>query len=123
MLKLAEKGIMPPGDAVQAIGAGRADTALAMAAGSAPLTEQVKTLRKHAAWSDLRKGVLIGGVGVALTLYGFLDDGQPGWLALILLFVGIGYIVLWYFEDRQMTAAAANPANPVPNPGPGDNPR
>ncbi|MCC6196667.1 MAG: hypothetical protein IT518_19610 [Burkholderiales bacterium] len=92
-LKLAEKGIAPP------------------------------EMRKHAAWSDLRKGVLFGGVGLALTVYGFLDDGQPGWLALILLFVGIGYVVLWHFEDRQMAASVANPANRSPDPGPGDTSR
>lgn len=122
MLKLAEKGVVQPGDALQAIGAGRAEPLLGAAAASAPLAEQVKSLRKQAAWSDLRKGVLLSGVGFAITLYAILDDRSPSWVGLVLLFVGIGYIVLWYFEDRQVTAAAAHPANPVPNPGPGDTP-
>jgi len=45
-------------------------------------------------------------------------------MALVLLFVGIGYIVLWYFEDQQVTAAAATAraAHPGPAPGPGDTP-
>ena len=30
-----------------------------------------------------------------------IDDGRPNWLGLVLLFVGIGYIVLWWFEDRH----------------------
>ena len=39
------------------------------------------------------------------------------WLGLVLLFVGVGYVVLWFFEDRQ---AGERTANPVPSPGPGD---
>lgn len=120
MLKLAERGVIPPAEAIHAIGTGRVAPALSAVDANTPVAEQVKKLRKEAAWSDLRKGVLIGGVGFALTLYGILDDRSPGWLALILLFVGIGYIVLWYFEDRQVTAAAERAADPVPAPGPGD---
>jgi hypothetical protein len=123
MLKLAEKGIVPPGEAVQAIGSGRVAPVLAAAAGNAPLVEQVKSMRKQAAWSDLRKGVLFGGVGLALTLYHLFEGDTPSWFALVLLFVGIGFIVLWYFEDRQATIAAATPANPASAPGPGDTPR
>jgi hypothetical protein len=124
MLKLAEKGIVPPGEAMQAIGAGRADAALGVAASSAPLAEQARALRKQAAWSDLRKGVLMGAIGFALVLYGIISDGDANVLGLVLLFVGVGYIVLWYFEDQQVTAAAAaaRAARPVPAPGPGDAP-
>ena len=117
MLKLAEKGIVPPAEAMAAIGAGRVDPVLGAAAATAPLAEQARALRKQAAWSDLRKGVLIGGVGFALTLYYLFEYGQATWLGLVLLFVGVGYVVLWFFEDRQ---AAERAANPVPSPGPGD---
>ena len=103
MVKLAERGILPPAEALQAVGTGRADTALAVA--SAPLSEQARTLRRAAAWSDLRKGVLMGAVGLATTFYSMLDDG-------------IGYCALWYFEDRQATVVPT--AAPVPAPGPGD---
>ncbi len=124
MLKLAEKGIVPPGEAMQAIGAGRVDAALGVAASNAPLAEQARALRKQAAWSDLRKGVLMGAIGLALVLYGIFSDGDANVLGLVLLFVGIGYTVLWYFEDQQVTAAAAaaRAARPVPAPGPGDTP-
>ena len=118
MLKLAEKGIVPPGEALQAIGTGQAASAIGVAAASAPLAEQARALRRQAAWSDLRKGVLMATVGLALTFYSMFESASPNWLGLVLLFVGIGYFVLWYFEDQQVTAArAAGPARPA---GPGD---
>lgn len=116
MVRLAERGILPPAEALQAVGTGRADAALGVAA--APLSEQARVLRRAAAWSDLRKGVLMGAVGLATTFYSMLDDGTANWLGLALLFVGIGYCALWYFEDRQTAVVPA--AAPVPTPGPGD---
>jgi len=117
MLKLAEKGIVPPAEAMAAIGAGRVEPVLGAASATAPLAEQARALRKQAAWSDLRKGVLLGTVGLALTFYSLFDDRSPNWLGLVLLFVGIGYCVLWYFEDQQMTAARAAAAPPSAGPG------
>jgi hypothetical protein len=35
-----------------------------------------------------------------------LDDGSPNSIGLILLFVGIGYIVLWWFEERQLAPSS-----------------
>ena len=99
MLRLAEKGIVPPADALQAVTAGRTD---AVVGPGAPLAEQAQSLARRAAWSDLRKGVIAGTIGLAICVHGVLEDRTPGWLGLILLFVGIGYIVLWYFEDRQV---------------------
>lgn len=120
MLKLAEKGIVPPADAMQAIGTGRTEAAIGMAAATAPLAEQARAIRKAAAWSDLRKGVLLGAVGFALTFYSLLDDASANWFGLVLLFVGIGYCVLWYFEDREAAAAVASVPAHAPVHGPGD---
>jgi hypothetical protein len=117
MLKLAEKGIVPAADAMTAVSTSRVEPVLGAAAAGAPLAEQARVLRKQAAWSDLRKGVLIGGVGFALTLYYLFEHGQATWLGLVLLFVGIGYVVLWFFEDRQ---AAERAGSPAPSPGRGD---
>jgi hypothetical protein len=50
----------------------------------------------------------MGTVGLALTFYSLFEDRSPNWLGLVLLFVGIGYCVLWYFEDQQVTAARAS---------------
>ncbi len=118
MLRLAEKGLIPPGEAMQAIGTDRVGQAAMLAAATAPLTEQARALRKAAAWSDLRKGVLLAAVGFALTLAGMIDDGSANWLGLVLMFVGLGFIVLWYFEDQQ-AGAAATASQPAPPPGPG----
>lgn len=114
MVKLAERGALPPAEAMQAVVGGRADAAIA--ATSVPLAEQARTLRRAAAWSDLRRGVLLAAVGLATTLYSLLDDATANWLGLALLFVGIGYCALWYFEDRQ--ASVVHPAVPAPAPGP-----
>ena len=101
MLKLAERGMVPPGEAMQAIASGGPEPALQSGPATASLYEQARSLRKRAAWSDLRKGVIIGAIGFAMTAYSMLDDGSPNGLGLVLLFVGIGFVVLWYLEDRQ----------------------
>ena len=101
MLKLAERGVVAPGEAMQALANGRPEPALQSGPATASLYEQARSLRKRAAWSDLRKGVIIGAIGFAMTAYSMLDDGSPNGLGLVLLFVGIGFVVLWYLEDRQ----------------------
>lgn len=113
MLRLAERGVVPPAEAMSAIASGRPGPALDNVPPSAPLYQQAQALRKRASWSDLRKGVLIGGVGLGLALWGLLDDGSPNGLGLILLFVGIGYGILWYLEERPGQAARSQ----VPPPG------
>ncbi len=90
---------------------------LATAAAAAPLYEQAKQIRRRAAWSDLRKGVFTGGVGLALTLYSLLDDREPNALGLVLLFVGIGFVVLWWFEERQLAPATGDAAAAGPSVG------
>lgn len=102
MLKLAERGVVPPAEAIAAMAASGA--ALETAPSTAPLYEQAKRVQKRAAWSDLRKGVILGGIGLGLTFWSMLDEGTANGLGLVLLFVGIGYIVLWYFEERRITA-------------------
>jgi Domain of unknown function (DUF6249) len=103
MLKLAERGVVTPTDAVTAMAAGSSAPSFATMPSTAPLYEQVKQVRKRAAWSDLRKGVLMLGAGLGLTFWSMLDDGSANSVGLVLLFVGIGFIVLWYFEERELT--------------------
>ena len=120
MVRLAEKGMIPPAEAMQAIATNRVEAV----SNAVPLGEQATALTKRAAWSDLRKGVLLGAVGFALVFYGMVEDGSASWPGLVLLFVGIGYIVLWYFEERQAAAFNAGRASVVPTVGgPGDAPR
>jgi len=118
MLKLAEKGIVAPADALDALAGGK-QAALATTAATAPLYEQAKQIRRRAAWSDLRKGVITGGVGLGLTLFSMLDDRSPNSVGLVLLFVGIGFVVLWWFEERQIApsngvASGGTPGGPPP---------
>ena len=44
-------------------------------------------------------------IGLAFVFHGVIEEGSAGWFGLALLFVGIGYIVLWFFEDRQANVA------------------
>ncbi len=120
MIRLAEKGIVPPADAIAAIGSNRVEPLVDSVVGSTPVGDQIRYIRKKAAWSDLRKGVLMSTVGFALTLYAMFEDGSPSWIGLVLLFLGIGYIVLWYFEDRHAYPGLGvrGPDGAVP-PGPG----
>ena len=52
----------------------------------------------------------MGGVGLALSIYSLLDDREPNGLGLVLLFVGLGFVVLWWFEERHL--APSNRAAP-----------
>ena len=118
MLRLAEKGVVPPSEALQAIATNRVDAVT----GTLPLADQASTLTKRTAWSDLRKGVLLVAVGFAFVFHGMVEEGSASWFGLVLLFVGIGYVVLWYFEDRQAAAFNAGRASVLPTTGggPGD---
>lgn len=118
MIKLAERGVVPPAEALEAVAGGRV-SALRDGPSTAPLYENAKALRKGIAWSDLRKGIIAGAVGLGFVFYSMLDDGSPNFVGLVLLFVGLGYIVLWYFEDRRLAApASATPPPPSAPPGP-----
>jgi hypothetical protein len=115
MLKLAERGVVTSSDALEALAGGKQAAAVVTAAAAiAPLQEQAKQIRRRAAWSDLRKGVFTGGVGIALTLYSLFDDHTANGLGLVLIFVGAGFLVLWWFEERQL----APPTGAAPGAGP-----
>lgn len=114
MIKLAEKGVVPPAEAIDALSANRVGTAVTSSPATAPIYEQAKTLRRRTAWSDLRKGVLMIAVGFALTVNSMLDDGTPNGLGLVLLFVGIGFCVMWFFEDRDSAPSTGSPPGGMP---------
>lgn len=101
VLKLAERGVMPSAQAVDAVMAGTPPAQAAPAAIAAAVPQAVAT-RRRAVWSDLRKGVLLVAVGLALVLYSITNAGEPNWLGLVLLFVGAGYVALWWLEDRHL---------------------
>lgn len=105
MLKLAERGVIAPGEAMQAISTGRAPAMATASSAALPaggsLLDQAHELRRNAARSDLRKSVILGALGLAFTLHSMFADDSPSAVGLILLFIGIGYGVLWWFEARQ----------------------
>jgi hypothetical protein len=115
MLKLAERGIVPPAAAMDAVATGTTaqvvDTATT-APPAMPAYERARVLQRRTAWSDLRKGVILGAIGLGLFMWSLLEDGTPNGLGLVFLFVGIGYCVLWYFEDGTRTARRDPPVNP-----------
>jgi hypothetical protein len=109
MIKLAEKGVVPPAEALDALSANRVAATVTSSPSTAPMYEQAKALRRRAATSDLRKGVLLMAVGFGLIAYSMFEDGTPNGLGLILFFVGIGFCVLWFFEERDPTQRPGSP--------------
>ena len=106
-LRLAEKGIAPPAQAVDAMASGISPIpdSIPAAAGSTPpgqVYQEAKATVRRAVWSDLRKGILLSAFGVALVLYWMIERGTASWLGLVLLFVGVGYVALWWLEDRRL---------------------
>jgi hypothetical protein len=101
MLALAEKGVVPPAQAAEALAAG------ASPASAAPqIYQQAAAMRKRVVWSDLRKGVILTTVGLALSFYELTSGGGPSWIGLVLLFVGVGYVALWWLEGRHLDQAS-----------------
>jgi hypothetical protein len=56
--------------------------------------------------------VILIAIGLSFAFYSMLDDGTPNWIGLILLFLGVGYCVLWFLEDR--TPAPRTGGTPPP---------
>jgi hypothetical protein len=106
LLRLAEKGALPPAQAVDAVTSGvmPASVAAGVAAnGSASTVYQAAVAtRRRVVWSDLRKGILLSAFGLSLAMYSMIQYASANWLGLVLLFVGVGYIVLWWLEDRHI---------------------
>ncbi len=109
VLKLAERGAMAPAQAVDAVMSGvtpeaaSASTAAPLtASAAAPVYQQAVISRRRTVWSDLRKGVILTAVGLAFVFYWMINSGSASWLGLVLMFLGLGYILLWWFEDRHL---------------------
>jgi hypothetical protein len=45
---------------------------------------------------------MLTAIGLSFIFYSMLDSGSANWLGLVLLFLGIGYMLLWWFEDRHL---------------------
>jgi hypothetical protein len=105
MLALAEKGVVPPAQAADALATG------ASAASVAPqVYQQAVAMRKRVVWSDLRKGVILSAIGLGFSFYRITESGEPSWVGLILLFVGVAYVALWWLEGRHLEQTGATRA-------------
>ena len=104
MLALAAKGVVPPAQAAEALAIGTSPSTAAP-----QIYQQALALRERVVWSDLRKGVIMVMVGLAFLLYGITGSGEPSWVGMILLFVGVGYLVLWWLEGRHLAQASSTP--------------
>jgi Domain of unknown function (DUF6249) len=116
MLKLAERGVVPPAEAMDAIGAARPQAAMASGPHTASLYERARGIRARSVWSDLRRGVILMAIGLAVQMCSMVEDGEASGIGLVLLFLGVAYVVLWYFEDRQapVSTPAGGQAPPAP---------
>ncbi len=97
MLALAERGVIPPAQAADALAA-----SAPLSSAAPQVYQQAVALRKRVVWSDLRKGVIMTMIGLALSFYSMTDSGSPNWIGLVLLFVGAGYVALWWLEGRHL---------------------
>jgi hypothetical protein len=121
MLKLAERGIVPPAAAMDAVASGTTASVAAAAVPPPgnPAYEQARYLHRRTVWSDLRKGVILSAAGLALSFWSMLDDGTANSVGLVLLFVGLGYCLLWFFEDRTTLPPHVSGTPPPGTPPPG----
>ena len=106
MLKLAEKGVVPPAQAADALASNGSPSTVAP-----QLYQQAAAMRRRVAWSDLRKGIILSMLGLAFLLYWITAQGESSWVGLILLFVGVGYIALWWLEGRHAPPGGVQAGN------------
>jgi hypothetical protein len=109
VLKLAERGAMAPAQAADAVmsgvtpeGAMASTVAPLVGASAAPVYQQAVVARRRAVWSDFRKGVILTAIGLSFVFYWMVESGSASWLGLVLMFLGLGYLLLWWFEDRHL---------------------
>jgi hypothetical protein len=112
IVKLAEQGAIAHAAALDALANGRAPPP-PNGSPATPAYDLPKTMVKRAARSDLRTGVICGAVGLAFTLYWFFNGRHASFIGLILLFVGIAFCALWWFERPKPAGAATPPPGSV----------
>jgi hypothetical protein len=102
LLKLAERGVVPSAQVADAVASGQMLAPASLSAAAGTTFEQAVATRRRAVWSDLRKGVILTTIGLSFVFYSMTDSGSANWVGLLLMFLGVGYIVLWWLEDRHL---------------------
>jgi hypothetical protein len=112
LMKLAEHGIPPSALVTAAQGPG-VNEAHPAAPAMRALRDAAADIGKRGRSSDLRKGALFAAVGLGITAASSADGDGPSGLGLVLLFVGLAYLALWWFEERSLGRTTENaPRNP-----------
>ena len=118
LVKLAERGVVTPAAAMDAVASGNPASSPPLAGPAAPAStpayEYARLLQRRVVWSDLRKGIILTGIGLGLSAFSMFDDGTPNSVGLIFLFVGLGYCVLWLMEDRKTQPGGGTPPGTPP---------
>jgi len=52
-----------------------------------------------------------------LSVHSLMTSRSPNVVGLVLLFVGLGFVVLWWFEQRHLVPPAALSRDAAPGPG------
>lgn len=81
------------------------ETILQLAAKGAPIPPQLLAQHCELRASDLRRGLVLFLVGVALAIF-LAEVGAPWSLGLIPMFAGIGYLITWKLEGQDEPDAA-----------------
>ena len=116
MLKLAERGVVPPAEAMEAVAPGNAAAVARRGhAAGVPLYEQARRSAARAVWSDLRKGVILTrhrprphrSTRCSTTA----RRTASAWCCCS---SASATVVLWYFEDRTREPRRDTSATPPP---------
>lgn len=81
------------------------ETILQLAAKGAPIPPQLLAQHCELRASDLRRGLVLFFIGVALAIF-LSEVGAPWSLGLIPMFAGIGYLITWKLEGQDEPEAS-----------------
>ncbi len=87
-------------------------TIIELAAKGAPIPAQLLSQHGELRTSDLRRGMVLFFIGVALAIF-LSEVGAPWSLGLIPMFAGIGYLITWKLEGQDEPAVERKSVNPA----------
>ena len=116
LLKLAERGVVPSAQVADAVASGTTLSPPSPPTSDSSGFQRAVSARRRAVWSDLRKGVILTMIGLSFVFYSMTESGSANWVGLLLMFLGIGYVALWWLEDRHLQQRET-----PPGPGGGTN--
>ena len=73
-------------------------------------TDLLAGIEKMVKEQKIKDAVILSAIGLGLSFYAVTGSGEPSWIGLILLFVGVGYVALWWLEGRHLEQTGATRA-------------